>query len=100
MTMMITEEANLRRVVAEEVQRALQSVLEAVGRDPGSQTANGRGTLMTVAQLAALLHVDLRCLRRMVRAGEVPAPITIGERTLRWRRKSIETWLRRKEPKA
>lgn len=89
----VVDEAVIRRIVAEEVQRAVQVALDARAHDGGTRGDVGDDGLMTAEQVAALLQVDRRTLRRMVLLGEVPAPITIGARTIRWRRRTLERWL-------
>ncbi len=96
MTVIVTDEAVLRRLVADEVKRAQQPVLDALAHHVaghGEQT----GTLMTTAEVSGLLRIDTRTLRRLVHAGEVPAPISIGGRTDRWRRTTIESFLKGRE---
>jgi predicted DNA-binding transcriptional regulator AlpA len=51
--------------------------------------------LLTPTDLAALLQIDERSLRRMRNAGEVPEPIEIGKLP-RWRRAAIARWLEKK----
>ena len=48
--------------------------------------------LMVAQDLAELLDVDLRTLRAMRRAGDVPAGFLLG-RSPRWRRVEIDAWL-------
>jgi predicted DNA-binding transcriptional regulator AlpA len=65
-------------------------------RDPGrAQGAPIADVLELLApgQVAGLLRVDLRTLRRLALECIVPAPILIGERTVRYRRCDIEEWL-------
>jgi predicted DNA-binding transcriptional regulator AlpA len=45
--------------------------------------------LLTIQQVAGLLHVDPRTVRRRVADGTFPQPIRIG-RAVRWRRLDIE----------
>ena len=97
---LIPDEATLRRVVADEVRRALATVIEAIGDDSGAQGRTDASVFMTGHELAELLRVDRRTLRRMVLAGEIPAPLTLGERTQRWRRTTIEKWVRKSEQRA
>ena len=95
-----TDEATLRRLVAEEVKRALQPVLDALAHQRPTQGTNGAEPLLTRNDLLKLLKIDIRTLRRMVRAGDVPPPIRLGDRTDRWRRATIESFLRKKEKQA
>ena len=48
--------------------------------------------LMTAKDVAGLLNVDIRTLRRLRHLGDVPKPITVG-RVLRWRRRDVDRWL-------
>ena len=99
MSTVVTDEATLRRLVAEEVEVAVRPILEAVAQRRGIR-GKQRSELMTRPELADLLRVDARTLRRMVLAGEVPPPISIGDRTDRWRRSTLESFLRNKEKQA
>ncbi len=96
MNVVVTDEATLRRLVADEIKRALQPVLDAFAHQSANR-GQGDTTLLTKAEVATLLRVDARTLRRMVHAGEVPSPICVGERTHRWRREAIERFLRARE---
>lgn len=49
-------------------------------------------SLLTTKDLARLLQVSTRTLRRWQRGGHVPPPLRIGG-SLRWRAADIETWL-------
>ncbi len=89
----------LRRLVREELERVLRPALDVLTHQVAGQFKDG-ATLMTTAEVAELLRVDARTLRRMVHAGEVPPPIRIGNRTDRWRRTTIESFLRKKEKQA
>ena len=88
MTVIVTDESSLRRVVAEEVER----VIGAVQKRASKATARSEA-LLTGEQLSRLLNIDRRTLRRMVLAGTIPAPLELGERTQRWRRETIEEWV-------
>ena len=48
--------------------------------------------LLTAAQVAGLLGVGVRTLRRMRHAGRAPKPVR-GSGPLRWRRADVEQWL-------
>ena len=97
----VTDEATLRSLVAEEVARAVGSVRDALATSRGGVRAtDGDDTLMTAEEVAALLRVDRRTLRRMELAGDIPSAIEINERTKRWRRTAIEKWLRSKEQRS
>jgi predicted DNA-binding transcriptional regulator AlpA len=49
--------------------------------------------LLEADELAALLKIDIRTLRRWRREDKVPKPLR-GKGPLRWSRTAVETWLR------
>jgi predicted DNA-binding transcriptional regulator AlpA len=49
--------------------------------------------LLDPPALAALLKIDVRTLRRLRSAGEIPPPIMLGRRRPRWRKHVIDAWL-------
>jgi predicted DNA-binding transcriptional regulator AlpA len=53
--------------------------------------------LLTPPQLATLLQLDPRTLRRLELSGAVPRAIYIGA-LKRWRRADIDTWLASRKP--
>lgn len=90
----LTDEATLERLVSGAIERALAPIRGALA---GGGAAQQGDALMTAEEVAALLRVDRRTLRRMELAGDIPRAVEINERTKRWRRTTIEKWLRRKE---
>ncbi|MBL8802945.1 MAG: helix-turn-helix domain-containing protein [Planctomycetes bacterium] len=48
--------------------------------------------LLTAAEVAKLLRVDVRTLRLMRHERSFPRPTRVG-RSLRWRRGAIERWI-------
>ena len=50
--------------------------------------------LLDPTALAAVLRIDVRTLRRLRAAGEIPEPISLGARRPRWRKHVIDAWLR------
>lgn len=54
-----------------------------------TQSASASG-LLTRDQLAMELGVSVNTLRSLVRNGEIPHPIRLGKRLLRWRRADVE----------
>ncbi len=90
----------LRLLVREELELALKPVLAVLAHQVGVHPKHGADELLTRDDVSNLLKVDIRTLRRMVHAGDVPAPITLGDRTDRWRRSTIESFLRKKEKQA
>lgn len=63
---------------------ATQSKCRDVPTDPHS--------LLTAADVAALLQIDVRTLRRMRHERSFPRPTRVG-RSLRWKRSLVERWL-------
>lgn len=53
-------------------------------------------TLLTVRQVAELLGVHARSVWRMAQTGEIPAPIRLSERVVRWRLSDLRNHLDRK----
>ena len=49
--------------------------------------------LLTTKELAAKLSVTVVTIRRWVKAGKFPAPLNIGENTVRWRESTVSKWL-------
>jgi len=48
--------------------------------------------LITLEELAGLLHLSPRTLQRKLSAGELPKPIRIG-RSIRWQVTTIHKWI-------
>lgn len=71
--------------VMDDVPEALRSTHAEPEPAPGD-------SLLTVADLARLLRLDERTVRRRRRDGSIPAAIDIGG-SLRWRRSEIDAWL-------
>lgn len=53
-------------------------------------------TLLTVRQVAELLGVHVRSIWRLSQTGDIPAPIRLGERVVRWRLSELRDHLERK----
>ena len=49
--------------------------------------------LLTVKDVAAMLKIHPRTVWRMSAMGEIPAPLTLAPKTIRWRLKDIEAHL-------
>lgn len=49
--------------------------------------------LLTIRDVAALFRVNVSTIYKMVREGEIPAPIRIGTTSTRWRADEIRKWL-------
>ena len=72
-----------------DIARIVDAVREALGNGAMPE-------LLTREEVAALLRVDARTLRRLELEGEVPPAITIGG-SKRWRRTTMERWLAARE---
>jgi len=48
--------------------------------------------MLTVEQVAKLLGVSARHVRRLVDAGKAPQPVRLG-RACRWARPAVEAWI-------
>ncbi len=86
----VVDKATMRALIADVIDTKLSSLLDAVravSRPPAP------AELLTTDDLAALLQIDERTLRRLVREGAVPPPIRIAGRILRWRRADLDRWL-------
>ena len=66
-----------------------QSQKEPKGPPSG---ASPRRLLISTAEVAALLTVSVRHLRRLHASGKVPAPVKVGA-AIRWNREEIERWV-------
>lgn len=86
----VLDEATLRRIVGEELDARFTPVIVAIGRTTRHPDAP---RLLDRAQLAAVLQVDPRTLRRLEREGALPRPARIGGRIERWLWSDIERWL-------
>lgn len=53
-------------------------------------------TLLTVRQVAELLGVHARSVWRLAQTGDIPAPIRLSERVVRWRLSDLRDHLNRK----
>lgn len=67
-----------------------------------SQTATTeapQGRLLTVKDVATMLHLGQRSIWKFSACGELPAPISIG-RLKRWDRQDMDAWIARKRVEA
>jgi excisionase family DNA binding protein len=55
-------------------------------------TTDGSPVMLTLREVASLLGIGLRTLRRHIAAGSFPKPIRIGG-TLRYSLKAVESWI-------
>ena len=49
--------------------------------------------LLTIREVAQMLRVNVSTIYRLVREGEIPAPIRIGPTSTRWRADELRDWL-------
>ena len=49
--------------------------------------------LLTAREVADLLNVHIRSVWRMAQTGDIPAPIRLSERVVRWRMADLEAHL-------
>jgi excisionase family DNA binding protein len=54
--------------------------------------------MLSQADIAELFGVSLQTVSRWWRTGEIPPPIRVGRRLLRWRRADFEKWSKKHEP--
>jgi len=50
-------------------------------------------TLLTARQVADLIGVDVRTVWRMAQTGDLPTPIRLFQRVVRWRLADLDTHL-------
>jgi excisionase family DNA binding protein len=107
--------ADLRRIsdLCLQLGHAVAALVESVDRDlalraEASLMANEvkpivieapESELLTRKQVAAILRLHERTVRTRVRSGELPEPIKVGKRSIRWRRETIEAWIAEAEAK-
>jgi excisionase family DNA binding protein len=63
-----------------------------VERDAAQEAARAEPELLAAAEVARLLHCDVRTLRRLRLEGRAPTSIMVGKRP-RWRRSDVEAWI-------
>jgi len=51
------------------------------------------GCLITIDQVAGLLHLSPRTVRRYLQVGNFVSPVYLNGRTLRWREVDIVRWV-------
>lgn len=49
--------------------------------------------LLTIREVAQMFRVNVSTIYRLVREGEIPAPIRIGPTSTRWRADELRDWL-------
>jgi predicted DNA-binding transcriptional regulator AlpA len=88
-SMLLFDEPALARLVGEEVQRRLEPILAALA----APATPSKPDLLKAEQLADMLQVDKRSIRRLLLEGALPFPIRLSDRIHRWRRSDIDAWL-------
>ena len=63
---------------------------------PSPDTAKAGRLLLNVKELADALGVSERLVWRLRREGQLPPPIRLGSRVIRWDRRAIEKWIDRR----
>jgi len=90
--------ADLDRIVGETLRRELLAVAvqaSAAPTDPpptAPQSGPPKG-LLSPKEVAEIVTLSKRTIRRAVLSGTFPAPLEIGARAIRWRRVDVEFWL-------
>lgn len=59
---------------------------------PDAPPALAGAALLRIGELAELLRVSPRHLRRLADSGRMPAPVRLGH-SLRWRRADLLAWI-------
>ena len=72
-----------------------QKTTNAPALAPQPKAQATEALLLTVQQVAAMLGLSRRTVFALTSSGKLPAPIRIGQRLTRWRRRDIETWAER-----
>ncbi len=85
----VLDEESLARIVSAAVAPLVAEIAE-LRRELRAPRA---APTVTLAQLAAMLDIDERSVRRFVNAGLIPAPMKLSERVMFWPRETIEKWL-------
>jgi excisionase family DNA binding protein len=62
---------------------------ENINKDMVLQT----GRLLNITDVSVKLGVSTRHIRNMVRKQEMPAPVKVGKRSVRWHEREIETYI-------
>lgn len=63
-----------------------------VAKMTADQTLSADAALLTVDDVAALLAVSTRTIRRMADSGQMPRAVKLSS-LIRWRRSEIDAWL-------
>lgn len=86
----LLDEAAIRKILGEELARQLDPILAAIKNAAPAAPADEP---LSRTDLAALLGIGSRTLRRMELAGLLPPPIRASQRAVWWPRNVITAWL-------
>jgi len=100
----VTPTADLLRMIGEAVRREVLAVAVEVSPPAAAPAAapapEPPKALLTAAEVAAMVTLSKRTIRRAILSGSFPAAVTIGARAIRWHRYDVELWLsQRKDAK-
>jgi len=88
----VLDETTIRKIVSEELASQLDPLWAALKRID-AQVPEDDGPL-SPKDLAALLGIGSRTLRRMLLAGLLPEPIRASKRAMWWPRDVIKDWMK------
>jgi predicted DNA-binding transcriptional regulator AlpA len=49
--------------------------------------------LVKITDLAVMLQISLKTVRRRLKAGAIPPPLVLGYHIHRWSRRELESWI-------
>jgi excisionase family DNA binding protein len=49
--------------------------------------------MLRAREVAEVLQISVSSLWRGVAAGRIPAPVTVGKRSTRWKQSALQAWL-------
>jgi predicted DNA-binding transcriptional regulator AlpA len=88
----VTDEAALRRVIADEVAKGVQPLQAEVASIRADLKAPA-SAMLDLDGVARYLSLNTRTVRRMIRLGQIPEGARIGSKVLRWRLADLDRWL-------
>jgi len=89
----VSLEERLAELVRDAVRPMLNDLEQRLAERLAPPKPEPRPELLTASEVARLLRVDRRTVRRMAVAGEIPAPVAVSAKRSRWRRTDIDAWL-------
>lgn len=87
----VLDEATLRRIIGEELDSRFAPILAAIKSI--AAPAKAADDLLSREDVAALLGIGSRTLRRMELAELLPPPIRASQRAVWWPRSVIKAWM-------